>query len=149
MRKMLGLWIMVAALCSAGGVFGTWKLNPARSTFGGETRPKSLTARIESHGQAEVFTVDRIEADGRIRSSSTILHLDGEPRSFQDFECSGLQISRRLDDRTVEILRMCATGDWIRLVRHSALQAKELVFKITKQRPNGHRLEFRLVLEKR
>ena len=105
--------------------------------------------RIEPHAKGEVFTLDRVEADGRATSSSSILHLDGEPRQFQDFGCSGIQSSRRVDSRTVEILRMCATGDWVRFVRRSALQPKELVLEITEQRSDGHRFERRLVFEKR
>src|SRR2546423_754545 len=86
-------------------------MNTARSTLTGDIRTRSLTVRIEPHAKGEVFTLDRVEADGRATSSSSILHLDGEPRQFQDFGCSGIQSSRQVDNRTVEILRMCATGD--------------------------------------
>ena len=133
----------------ADGAFGTWQMNAARSTLTGDIRPRSLTVRIEPHAKGEVFTLDRVEADGRATSSSSILHLDGEPRQFQDSGCSGIQSSRRVDSRTVEILRMCATGDWVRFVRRSALQPKELVLEITEQRSGGRRFERRLVLEKR
>jgi EAL domain-containing protein (putative c-di-GMP-specific phosphodiesterase class I) len=54
-----------------------------------------------------------------------------------------------VDGRTVEILRMCATGDWVRLIRRSAAQPNELVLEITEQRSDGRRFERRLVLEKR
>src|SRR6266576_2537203 len=64
-------------------------MNAARSTLTGDIRPRSLTVRIEPHAKGEVFTLDRVEADGRATSSSSILHLDGEPRQFQDFGCSG------------------------------------------------------------
>ena len=56
--------------------FGTWQMNAARSTLAGDIRPKSLTVRIEPHAKGEVFTLDRIEADGRSTSSSTILYLE-------------------------------------------------------------------------
>src|SRR6202163_4553480 len=55
---------------------GTWKMNAARSTFAGGSPFKSLTVRIERHPKGEVFTLDRIETDGRTTSSSTILYLD-------------------------------------------------------------------------
>jgi hypothetical protein len=129
--------------------FGTWQLNAARSTLAGDTRPRSLTLRIEAHAKGEVFTLDRVEADGRNTTFSTILYLDSEPRQFQDFGCSGIQSSRRLDGQTVEILRMCASGEWIRFIRRSTPQAKELVLEITEQRLDGRRVERRLVLEKR
>ena len=129
--------------------FGTWQLNAARSTLAGDIRPKSLTVRIEPHAKGEVFTLDRVEADGRNTTSSTILYLDSEPRQFQDFGCSGIQSSRRLDSQTVEILRMCASGERIRFIRRSTPPAKELVLEITEQKLDGRRVERRLVLEKR
>lgn len=78
-----------------------------------------------------------------------ILYLDGEPRDFQDFVCSGTQSSRRVDGRTVEILRKCESGVWIRFVRRLSAQPKELILKITEQLSDGRRVERRLVLEKR
>jgi hypothetical protein len=140
---------MVATTGWAEPAFGTWQLNAARSTLSGDIQPKSLTVRIEPHAKGEVFSLDRVEADGRKTTSSTILYLDGEPRQFQDFGCSGIQSSRRLDSQTVEILRMCATGEWMRSIRRSTPQAKELVLEITEQRLDGRRVERRLVLEKR
>src|SRR3974377_1900483 len=44
--------------------------------------PKKRTSRIESHAKGEVFTLDRIEADGRATTSSTLLYLDGKLRDF-------------------------------------------------------------------
>ncbi len=140
---------LVVATGWADGAFGTWQMNVARSTLTGDIRPRSLTVRIEPHAKGEVFTLDRVEPDGRATSSSSILRLDGEPRQFQDFGCSGIQSSRRVDGRTVEILRMCATGDWVRLIRRSTAQPNELVLEITEQSSGGHRIEGRLVLEKR
>ena len=86
-------------------VFGSWQLNPARSTFSGETPPKSFTLRVEPHTKGEVVTVDRTETNGRATSSSMIVYLDGVARPFQDAGCSGTQSSRRVDSQTVEILR--------------------------------------------
>ena len=103
--------------------------------------------RIEPHAKGEVFTLDRIEGDGRSTTSSTILYFDGKARDFQDPGCSGTQSSRRVDGQTVEILRKCAGGEWTRFVRRSAVQPKELVLEITEQHPDGRRFERRLVLE--
>jgi hypothetical protein len=128
--------------------FGTWKIDVARSTFAGDTRPKSLTVRIEPHAKGEVFTLDRVEADGRAISSSSILYLDGEPRPLQDFRCFGIQSSRREDSGTVEILRMCSIGGWTRYVRRLSVPPKEMVLEITLQHPDGRRFERRLVLVK-
>ena len=113
-----------------------------------DPRPKSITIRIEPHAKTEVFTLDRIEADGRATTSSTILYFDGQPSEFQDLGCSGTQSSRRVDSQSVEILRTCASGRWTRFVRRLAAQPNELVMEVTEQRAGGRRLDRRLVLEK-
>jgi hypothetical protein len=132
----------------ADDAFGTWTMNPARSTVAPDPRRESITIRIESHAKGEVFTLDRIEADGRATTSSTILYLDGKSRDFQDPRCSGTQSSRRVDSQTVEILRTCASGGWIRFVRRSSAQSKELVLEVTEQQASGRSFARRLVLEK-
>jgi hypothetical protein len=132
----------------ADDIFGTWPLNPARSTVAPALRPKSITIRIEPHAKGEVFTLDRIEADGRATTSSTILYLDDQPREFQDLECSGTQSSRRVDGKTVEILRTHAGGEWVRFIRRLSAKPHELVLEVTEQRAGRPRFERRLVLEK-
>ncbi len=117
-----------------------------RSTFLTAPQPISLTLRIEPHAKGEVFTVDKIERDGRATSESTILYLDGKQRDFQDVDCSGTQASQRVDSRTVEIVRTCATGEWTRFIRR--LNTRELILEITERQRDGRRVERRLVLEK-
>jgi hypothetical protein len=95
-----------------------------------------------------VFTLDRIETDGRTVTSRTILYLDGEPRRFEDFGCSGIQSSRRADERTVEIVRMCASGEWMRCLRRASANSNELALEITEQFADGRRFDRRLTLEK-
>lgn len=129
-------------------VFGTWKLDRARSTFAGHTEPTSLVVRIEPHAKGEVVTVDRTELNGRATSSSMLLYFDSKPRDFQDAGCLGTQSSRRLDSRTVEILRTCASGEWTRFVRRLSTQPKELFLDITEQQLDGRRLDRGLVLVK-
>ena len=129
-------------------VFGTWKLNAARSTFAGDTQPKRLTVRIEPHAKGEVFTLDRTETDGRSRTSSVLLNFDGRARAFDEAGCSGTQSSRRLDNRTVEILNDCAGGQLTRVIRRSGERPNELVLEITDQYPDGRHYERRLVLER-
>jgi len=141
-------FILLGAACWADVAFGIWKMNVTRSTFAGDTQPKSFTLRIEPHGKGEVFTLDRIEADGRTTTSSSILYLDGKERDYREPGCSGTQSSRRVDSQTVEILRKCASGEWTRFVRRSAAEAKELILDITEEHPDGRRFERRLVMEK-
>ena len=147
MRAIL-LTLLLSVPNWAEEAFGMWKVNPARSVFSGDAPPKSLTVRFESHTKGEVFTLDRIDLDGRATSSRTILYLDGISRDFQDFGCSGTQSSRRVDSQTVEILRNCTNGGWTRLVRRLAAQPKGLLLEITEQNSAGRRFERRLVLEK-
>ena len=110
MRILLVSMLLPATCFGQGldGASGTWRMNAARSTFAGGAPFKSLTMRIERHPRGEVLTLDRIETDGRATSSSTILYFDGEPRRFDDFGCSGIQSSRRPDERTVEVVSACA-----------------------------------------
>jgi hypothetical protein len=147
---MLALLIPLLILVGRGqgGIFGSWKLNPARSTFSGATPPKSLTLRLEPHAKGEVVTVDRAETNGRATSFSMILYLDGVARPFQDAGCSGTQSSRRVDSQTVEILCTCSSGESTKFLRRLAQQGKELILEITEQRSAGQRFERRLVLEK-
>ena len=133
---------------SSDATSGTWKVNMARSTAGGGAPFKSLVARIERHPKGEVFTLDRTGTEGRTTSYSTILYLDGEPRRFEDFGCSGIQSSRRTDERTVEIVRMCASGGWMRIRLRASAKPNELVLEMTEQSADGRRVDRRLTLER-
>lgn len=129
------------------GAIGCTTPNWAAEAFGTWTS-KSVTVRIEPHVKGEAFTMDTIRSDGQVTTSSTILYFDGKPREFQDFGCSGTQSSRRVDNRTVEILRKCASGEWTRLVRRLGEQPKELILDITEQHSDSRHFERHLVLEK-
>ena len=148
MRCVLPILLAAGACWAADAAFGTWKLNAARSTFAGDTQPKSLTLRIEPHAKGEVFTLDRTESNGRTTSSSILLYFDGTARAFQDAACSGTQSSRRVDSRTVEISRDCAGGQWTRFIRRLGPQPNEVILEITEKYPDRRRFERRLVLEK-
>jgi hypothetical protein len=146
MRTALLLMLLAAAGWTE-AAYGTWTLNASQSTFAGDTQPKSFTIRIEPHAKGEVFTVNRIEADGRVISSSILLYLDGTERDFREGECSGTQLSRRIDSQTIEILRNCGTGAWIKLVRRIALK-QQLILEISEQRHGGRRFDRRQIFEK-
>ena len=141
------LLVPLSVTCWAQAAYGTWSLNAARSTFVGDTQPRSLIIRIEPHSKGEVCTLDRIEADGRAISSSTTLYLDARARDFRDAECSGTQLSRRIDSQTIEILRNCGAGAWTRFLRRTAPK-NELILEISEQRADGRRFDRRLVFEK-
>src|SRR5262249_9216126 len=140
--------LILPAACRAESAFGIWRMNAARSTFTGDIPPKSFTVQIEPHAKGEVFTSERIEKDGRTTTASTILYLDGTPREFGDLKCTGTQSARRVDTRTVEIMRRCAGGEWTRMVRQLSAQPKDLILDVEEQHADGRRFERRLVFEK-
>jgi hypothetical protein len=146
MRILLGLALLAGN--GFGQAYGTWKMDASHSTFTGETHPKSLTLRIGKHPKGEVFTLDRVEVDGRTTSSSTVLYLDGTPRNFEDSGCSGIQSSRRIDSQTVEVLRICKSGEWSRMTRRSWAQWNELVLKTVVHKADGRQFERHLVLKR-
>ena len=144
---------IVLLLVLAGGAgwgddaFGIWKINLARSAFAMDQAPRRFTVRIERHAKGEVYTVERTEQDGRSSSDSTILFFDRKPRDYQDLDCRGTQSSQRVDNRTVEILRTCEAGAWMRIVRRVTTD-RELVLQFSGRRSDGRQIETRLVLEK-
>lgn len=139
--------MLLLGVSSWAEAFGSWKMNSDRSTFLTGPQPISLTLRIEPHAKGEVFTVEKIDRDGRATSESTILYLDGKLRNFQDVDCSGTQASQRVDTRTVEIVRTCGTGEWTRFIRRLTSQS-ELILEITVRQADGRQVEGRLVLAK-
>ena len=145
--RIVALLVLVGIAWAAGPESGIWKMNPVRSNFSGETQPRSFTLRVEPHSKGEVFTLDRVETNGRATSSSTILYFDGVARDFQQGECSGTQSSWRMDSQTVEIFRNCGAGAWTKFIRRTALKT-QLVLEISEQRADGRRFDRRLVFEK-
>jgi hypothetical protein len=121
-----------------------------------ETQSKPFHARREpeecdhsdrtTHIRGEVLTLDTVALDGRASTSSTILYFDGKIRESRGSECAGTQSSRRVDSRTVQILRECARGQ-VRLVRR-AQKPGVLIREMSRQTLDGHRSERRFVLEK-
>ena len=145
--RIAALLVLIGAASAAEPESGIWKMNPVRSNFSGDTQPRSFTVRVEPHSQGEVFTLDRVETDGRATSSNTILYFDGVARDFQQGECSGTQSSWRMDSQTVEIFRNCGAGAWTKFVRRAALKT-QLVLEISERRADGRRFDRRLVFEK-
>jgi hypothetical protein len=146
MRAIL-LMLLLGVLGWADDGFGTWKVNLARSTFVGDPHPRAVAVRIERHAKGEVFTLDQIRGNGQVVTTSMILYLDGQERDFQGETCFGTQSSRRVDQRTIEIVYRCHDG-WTRCIRRLPPEPKELVLEITEHLSDGRRFERRLVLEK-
>jgi hypothetical protein len=128
-------------------VLGIWKMNPSRSTFSGDPHAKALTVRIERHAKGEVITFERIRADGQAVTVSMVLYFDGRERAFQGEACFGSQSSRRLDDRTVQVLLKCR-GWSAQLTRRSMSSPNDLMLDVTRQQADGQRSKHSLILEK-
>ncbi len=142
MRIALLLILLGAAgVTRAEDVLGAWRVTRVAAYS------DLVAVRFEPHAKGEVFTLDRVDRDGRASTSSTILYFDGEARDLQDPGCSGTQSSRRMGSDRVEILRTCADGRQIRIIRRPG-GPKELVLEITDDQPGGRRLERRLVLKR-
>jgi hypothetical protein len=124
---------------------GTWKMNPSRSKFGSEPYPRVFIVRFDAHPKGEVFTLDITPRSGPATTTSTILFLDGKERELPS--CSGTQSSRRLDQRTIEIVYACRDS-WTRIIRRSPARADALILDITERRAGGRQFERHLILEK-
>jgi hypothetical protein len=146
MRRIL-LLLVLGAPGWADEAFGTWKVDPARSTLLADSHPKAVILRIERHTKGEVFTLDAIREKGEMVTTSMILYLDGKEREFQGDTCFGTQSSRRVDQRTIEIVYRCRNA-WTRWIRRLSPEPKELILDITEHLSDGRRFERRLVLEK-
>jgi len=139
--------LVLTPMWPQGEQFGTWKMNPSRSTFSGDPHPKAVTVRIERHAKGEVFTIDRVRADGQAVTVSMILYFDGKERAFQGDACFGSQSSRRLDGRAIEVVFKCR-GWWAQVTLRSMLSPNDLMLDITRQQADGKRFEQHLILEK-
>jgi len=147
MRIVLLLGLIAAAAWGQ-EVFGSWKMNQARSTFNFDPHPREIIWRIERHAKGEVLTFDHVRASGEAVTTSMILYLDGKQWDFEGEGCSGSQSSQRLDDQTVEIRLTCRNGRSVRVVRRALPGVRRLNVEISEQLPDARRLEWRLVLEK-
>jgi hypothetical protein len=105
----LGALLMIGSLSVAAGtdadpVVGTWKLNLAKSTFGGGPALKSQTRIYSQSAQGTTLKMKSVGADGEETSTQTTYRVDGRdyPSSGNpDFDSlSGTQI----DTNTAEFI---------------------------------------------
>jgi hypothetical protein len=86
MKRALGyvaivvLAIMASAqiFAQANPLFGTWKLNTAKSKYTGMPAPKEMTRVVEADGDSVKYTNTGIAADGSSISSSFTVKYDGK-----------------------------------------------------------------------
>jgi hypothetical protein len=146
--KTIPLLLLFSASCWAQSAFGVWTIDPARSKLTGQPHLRVLAVRFEAHPKGEVFTLDTVDRNGRAATNSVILYLDGKSRDFQDASCTGTQSSRRLDNRTVEIVFNCGKGQPARFIRRTQTEPNELILNITDRVPGGRTIEHHLILKR-
>ena len=104
---ILGALLTIGSAVTAAGidadpVVGTWKLNLAKSTFGGRPALKSQIRTYSQSAQGMTLNMKSVSADGKETTTQTTYHLDGKDHPSMgnpDFDSlSGMQI----DTNTVE-----------------------------------------------
>jgi hypothetical protein len=73
----IGSAVMAAGI-DADPVIGTWKLNPAKSTFGGGPALKSQIRTYSRSAQGITLKMQTVSADGKETTAQTTYHLDGK-----------------------------------------------------------------------
>jgi hypothetical protein len=100
----LGLVVVLAGTILAqpsDSSVGTWKINPAKSTYAAGTAPKSVTTKHEVAGAGVNSTVDSVDADGTVRHWTYASNYDGKDNSITGNCPYGDSIARtRVDANT-------------------------------------------------
>jgi hypothetical protein len=100
-KVFLGALLIIGSAVMAVGsdadpVVGTWKLNLAKSTFGGGPALKSQIRTYSQSGPAITLKMTTVSADGKETTTQTTYHLDGKDYPSMgnpDFDSlSGMQI---------------------------------------------------------
>jgi hypothetical protein len=145
MRAVRFFMLLAAGAASGQEATGTWTMSPSRSRFGGEPAPRVYTVRFDSHAKGEVFTLTVVPRTGPATTWSIILFLDGKEREVGS--CPGTQSSRRLDQRTIEIVYACPDSR-TRFVRRVPPRSNVLILDITEKRSDGRQFDRHLILER-
>lgn len=103
--------IGILAVAASGALFaqsnplvGTWKLNPAKSTFNPGPGPKSMTRTVEAQGDGVKYTFDGISAEGAAIAYSFAVSFDGKDNAITGSMPSGADSisAKRIDSNTFE-----------------------------------------------
>lgn len=87
-------------------LFGTWKLNLARSTYSPGAPPfKRATRRIESSGDRIKITDDQVRSRGGVTHLEWTGKFDGSDYPVQGVELVLTNAYRRVDDQTYELVQ--------------------------------------------
>lgn len=83
-------------------IYGTWKLNVAKSKFSPGPAPKSLTVRWEPSGNGVKAASESISADGKPISGGYTANYDGKDYPIVGSPAADTVSFRRIDANTVE-----------------------------------------------
>ena len=97
---------VIAAGIDADPVVGTWKLNLAKSTFGGGPALKSQIRIYSQSAQGITLKMTTVSADGKETTTQTMYHLDGKDypsKGNPDWDSlSGMQIDTNTKEFTLK-----------------------------------------------
>jgi len=83
-------------------IYGTWKLNVAKSKFSPGPAPKSLTVKWEPAGKGVKLNSEGIAADGKPMSGGYTANYDGKDYPLVGSPAADTVSLRRVDANTVE-----------------------------------------------
>lgn len=102
-RIVFGLVVgMVLAWGQDDPFLGTWKLDPARSKFSGETALKAMTVTWQKDGTGFRVSTEGLRADGRGIRESYVAYYDGKEYKNQGPWNFDAVVNRQLDRHTRE-----------------------------------------------
>jgi hypothetical protein len=97
------MMVSQSASAQADPFIGTWKLNPAKSTYSGQQPLQSRTQTVQPAAQGLLFTEESVNADGRAARTVLSLIYDGQPHPVIEGGANADSvIIRRIDASTQE-----------------------------------------------
>ena len=81
---------------------GTWKLNPAKSTYNGQQPWRSGIVTIERSERGLLLTNDFINGNGRGTKDTALLIYDGQPHAIRDNPNFDALVAKRIDPMSQE-----------------------------------------------
>src|SRR3984893_16295616 len=100
------LAIGTSSAFAADSAVGTWKLNPAKSTFSPGPAPKSQTRNYAESAQGITVTVKTIAADGKESTTTLTFKDDGKPYPMSGSPDADMVSVKRVDASTVNSTQM-------------------------------------------
>jgi hypothetical protein len=127
---------------------GTWKLNPAKSTYSPGPGPRSQTTTAEAAGQGIRFTLDGINAQGNPAKNVVMTFNDGKFHPVTGAPSYDAQADKVVNESTVWAIRTKAGKVVETLISELSPDGKTWTLTTTGVTPNGQPLSNVVVREK-